>query len=126
MSVAQEFIDLFVPIDVIRRKYPGGWEQCLRDYGAVMGKAVWHDDWLFREGAMSGADIQWLVSRWQKRGFEVHREENGRPVEWLDVCVSEKMLGGPTLTCKWIAYDPESGGAYVKGHLPGPLIGPKR
>lgn len=32
MAIALEFIDFIVPIALIRQKYPGGWEQCLRDH----------------------------------------------------------------------------------------------
>ncbi len=32
MAVALEFIDFIVPIAAIREKYPGGWEQCLKDH----------------------------------------------------------------------------------------------
>ena len=58
MAVAQEYIDFFVPIGIIRQKYPGGWEQCLCDHQHLIGGRVWHDEHLFRDGAMSPADMQ--------------------------------------------------------------------
>ena len=123
MAVAQEFIDFFVPIERIRQKYPGGWEQCIRDHGTALGGRIWHDEHLFRDGAMSPADAQGIVSHWQGLGFNTHREQDGRPVEWLDVCISERTFGGPTLPCDWIEYDASTGGAYLKGTEPGALVG---
>jgi len=32
MAINTEFIDFIIPIDTIRKKYPGGWEQCLIDH----------------------------------------------------------------------------------------------
>lgn len=32
MSVESEFIDFLVPIKIIKEKYTGGWEQCLKDH----------------------------------------------------------------------------------------------
>lgn len=37
MAIALKFIDSVVPIHVIRAKYPGGWEQCLKRCGMY-----WH------------------------------------------------------------------------------------
>ena len=51
MAVALEFIDLIVPVAVIRTKYPGGWEQCLRDHEFLIGGCVWFDDHLFSDTA---------------------------------------------------------------------------
>ena len=125
MSVAQEFVDFFVLIEIIRRKYPAGWDQCLHDHAPALGKRVWFDKHLFRDGAMSMEEAQHLVRHWQSLGFETHREVGGKPVEWIDACVSEGLLGA-TLPCKWIAYDPMTGGAYLAGTTPGKLIGPSR
>lgn len=123
MTVAQEFIDLLVPIHVIKAKYPGGWAGCLRDHAPLIGGRVWYDEHLFRDGAMSPADAQRLVERWKRLGFHVCDEANGIPERWVDVCLSEGMLGGAALPCDWIAYDPASGGAYMKGTTPGKLVG---
>jgi hypothetical protein len=123
MAVAQEFIDFFVPIGIIRRKYPGGWKQCLCDHQNLIGGRVWHDEHLFRDGAMSPADMHQIVAHWKKLGFETLREMDGHPVEWVDVCVSESMFGGPTFPCTWLAFDEVTGGAYLKGTEPGKLVG---
>jgi len=57
MAVALEFIDLIVPVAVIRTKYPGGWDQCLRDHEFLIGGRVWFDDHLFSDGAMSSRQM---------------------------------------------------------------------
>ena len=56
--------------------------------------------------------------QWRSLGFETHRVENGVPTEWLDVCVFESMMGGPTLKCDWLEFDAQNNTAYLKGTLP--------
>lgn len=41
MTIALEFIDFIVPIAVIKKKYPGGWDQCLKDHENLIGGRVW-------------------------------------------------------------------------------------
>ena len=122
MAIALEFIDFVVPITVIRKKYPGGWEQCLRDHGPLLGGRVWHDEHLFRDGTMNPNDIKAVVERWSDLGFKMIETEQGQQV-WKDVCVVESMFGGPTLPCDWIIVDTELRIAYLKGTEPGAVIG---
>ena len=121
MAIALEFIDFVVPITVIRKKYPGGWEQCLRDHGPLLGGRVWHDEHLFRDGTMNPNDIKAVVERWSDLGFKMIETEQGQQV-WKDVCVVESMFGGPTLPCDWIV-DTALRIAYLKGTEPGAVIG---
>jgi len=100
MAIHTEFIDLIVPIETIRRKYPGGWEQCLQDHAPLLGGRVWHDDFLLRDGAMNPMDMQRLVEEWESRGFTSTAEVNGKK-HWVDFCVHD-MMGGVTLNCDWI------------------------
>lgn len=126
MAVAQEFIDVFIRIADVDRVYPGGMMGYLEDFSDLIGVTVWHDDHLLREGAMSSSDIESIVERWAKFGLETNRKKGKEPVEWLEVCVSTGISGQPTLPCSWIAYDIETGGAYLKGTAPGPLAWPQR
>jgi hypothetical protein len=122
MAVALEFIDFIVPINLIKAKYPGGWDQCLKDHSALLGGRVWHDDHLLRDGAMSPAGIEALVSEWTALGFEPMREVNGKKT-WQDCCVTEHMFGGPTLPCDWIEITEDGRAAFLKGTEPGPTVG---
>ncbi|MGZ8217082.1 hypothetical protein [Methylomagnum sp.] len=122
MAIALEFIDFIVPVAVIREKYPGGWEQCLRDHAPLIGGRVWFDDYLFHDGTMSPMDIRLLVEQWASMGFEPMDSRDGVQV-WKDVCVVEAMFGGPTLPCDWIEFDGRERIAYLKGTEPGPTIG---
>lgn len=121
MAVALEFIDFIIPISVIKEKYPGGWEQCLKDHQNALGARVWYDEHLFRDGAMNPRDIQVLVEEWIDLGFEPFTEIDGQK-HWKDCCVVEHMFGGPTLPCDWIGFDPK-GFAYLKGETPGDIAG---
>jgi hypothetical protein len=124
MAIQLEFIDLIVPIATIKAKYPGGWEQCLKDHELSIGSCVWYDDYLFRDGAMNPMDIEALLDQWESLGFILHvTNEKGEPTQWLDVCVYESFFGGATLDCDWIEYDRVSGGAYLTGTEPGKLVG---
>lgn len=85
MAVALEFIDFVVPIALIRQKYPGGWEQCLKDHERLIGARVWFDDHLLRDGAMNPRDIESLVEEWSDLGFEPTGMIDGQhgPRRWL-------------------------------------------
>ena len=61
MAVQLEFINFIAPIETINEKYPGGWEQRLKDHQNLIGGRVWFDDYLFRDGAMNPMDIGSLV-----------------------------------------------------------------
>ncbi len=123
MSIELEFIDFIVPIEKIKEKYPGGWEQCLKDHDYSIGRCIWYDKHLFRTGAMNPMDIESLVQHWKKLGFNTHEEDlDGNPIKWIDVCVYEKFFGGETLACDWIAFDEKSLGVYLKGTEPNNLV----
>jgi hypothetical protein len=100
MAINTEFIDFIIPIETIRQKYPGGWEQCLLDHAPLLGGRVWHDDYLFRDGTMNPMDMQNLVEEWESMGFTSTVEVNGKK-HWVDFCVHD-MMGGVTLPCDWI------------------------
>lgn len=121
MAIALEFLDFVVPIEVIRAKYPGGWEQCLRDHQPLIGRRVWYDDHLFRDGAMGPLEIRALVERWTELGFEPTASRDGQTV-WNDFCVVEAMFGGPTLPCDWIEIDTHRRTAHYRGTAPGAII----
>ncbi len=122
MSVALEFIDFIIPIDVIRKKYPGGWEQCLKDHEQLIGGRVWFDEHLLRDGAMGPQGIESLVQEWTALGFQPTEERDGQRI-WKDCCVVESMFGGPTLPCDWLQIGEDGCSAYRKDSTPGDIAG---
>ena len=116
MAIATEFINFIVPIHNIRAKYPGGWEQCLKDHEHLIGGRVWYDEYLFRDGAMNPMDIESLVEEWEAMGFEGIVTREGQKY-WKDLCVFE--MGGSTLPCDWIDFDRETRTAFLRGTDPG-------
>lgn len=120
VAIGLEFIDVVVPVARIREAYPGGWEQCVRDYAALLGRRVWYDRHLFRDGAMSPDEARLLVEGWAVLGFDVLERRDGR-LAWNDVCVIEWRSGGPTLPCRWLAFDLASRTAHLAGTEPGLL-----
>ena len=124
MAIALEFIDFVVPIAVIRQKYPGGWEQCLKDHEHLIGGRVWFDEHLLRDGAMNPAAIAELVEEWSQAGIQPTEARNGQIV-WKDCCVVESLLGGPSLPCDWLAMAEDGASAFLKGQPPGDVVGRK-
>jgi len=122
MAVALEFIDFIVPIELIKAKYKGGWEQCLKDHSNLIGGRVWYDEHLFRDGSMGSAGIEALVREWTDRGFEPMITVNGKQV-WKDCVVTEHMFGGPTLPCSWIEFTDDGNAAFLKGTEAGKTVG---
>lgn len=120
MAIQLEFIDFIVPIKTIKEKYPGGWEQCLKDHENCIGGAIWYDDHLFRTGAMSPMGIGYLIEEWGKLGFHTYDGGNN-PTKWIDVCVVQFLLGGVTLPCDWI--EVVGNIAYLKNESKGEVIG---
>lgn len=125
MAIALEFLDVVVPIAKIRDTYPGGWEQCRHDYAKLIGRRVWFDRHLFRDGAMTPQDVRLLVEGWSVLGFEpTGLDDQG--VYWKDLCVVDWRHGGPTRTCNWLAFDPVARTAHLAGTDPGTLAWRRR
>ncbi|MBM7457240.1 hypothetical protein HNR62_003152 [Oceanisphaera litoralis] len=109
MAIALEMLNFIVPIHLIEKNYPGGWAQCRRDYENCPGS--WHDEHLFRLGAMNGMDMMLLLERWKELGFKAHY--GGRkPTRWRELCIVDMF--GTTLPCDWIIVDQEAGTASFK------------
>ena len=121
MAVSLEFINLVVPIRTIREKYPGGWEQCVRDHSSLIGGRVWYDEHLFRDGAMNAMDMDGTVAGWAAKGFETMQVVDGRST-WCDVCVVE-VPGGSTVSCSWLEVDETKEIAWFKGAPQGDVAG---
>ena len=126
MAVAQEFYDIFIRIADVDRVYPGGFDAYLTEFATDIGYTIWFDEYLLREGAMSSQDAHQIVEHWRNLGLKPWREEGGKPLEWLEVCVSSSFAGGPTLQCLWIDFDEASQCAFLKGTEPGPPASPNR
>lgn len=118
MAVSLEFNNVIIPRTVIEKNYPGGWTQCLADECGM-----WHDEHLLRDGAMSPMDIERLIHFWESKGLRPTRRSNGRLV-WNDLCVVEAMSQQPTLPCDWIEVSEDGSHAWLKGVIPGAIVGP--
>lgn len=122
MAIMTEYINLIVPIKVIKDKYRGGWGRCLQDHAELIGGRVWYDDYLFRDGAMNPMEMKSLIEEWEKMGFTLFDEKDGKRF-WKDVCVYETMLGDRTIRCEWLEVDAKSTAVSLKGAPPSKLAG---
>lgn len=120
MAIQLEFINFIVPRKVIEEKYPGGWDKCLSDNRKLIGKSVWYDDHLFRDGAMNHMDMEALIETWRQKGFNILETNEGQPVRFLDACVAEALRGGAILPCDWIEIDDDV--AFHRSYQRGVLV----
>jgi hypothetical protein len=125
MAIQCEFIDLIIPIDKIDSVYTGGFRKFKEDHiqGFLCGR-LYHDNYLFRDGAMSSTDIGSLVRKWEALGLKGRMEIDSKK-QWGDFCVVEGMFGGSTLACTWLEYDRDNNSVYLKDKAKGELIGSK-
>ena len=121
MAIRTEFIDVIVPRKIIEQKFNGGWEQCLKEHEHLIGKRVWFDQHLFRDGAMNSGDAEEIVKQWEARGFTTCEVVAGQPKKWKEVCVYEWMWG-PTLECDWISIDRKTRSVYLTGEEMGDVV----
>jgi hypothetical protein len=104
MAVQLEFISVIIPIQKIEQHYVGGLKQCLIDFRYSIGKRIWCDTKLFRDG------------------LTTCETQDNVPIKWLDVCVVDE-LWGPTLECDWLAIDRRTRSVFLKGEEPGEIYG---
>jgi len=118
MAIAIEYISLVVPIQSITEKYPGGWRGFVEEHAKLIGKIVWYDSYLCHAGgAMDSGDIDSLIDKWEKLGFEA-TEIIGEKRIWKDFCVFSSY-GGSNYTCPWLCIDPGRRIAWLADTEPG-------
>lgn len=122
MAVRLEFIDVLVPVHVIEDRYPGGFTQCLADHRSLIGRRVWHDGRLLRDGALDATSARARVEGWQALGIEP-LQWVGRRLHWKELCVVDLAAGGPTVPCGWLAWDARARIAWLRGTDRGETVG---
>lgn len=100
MAVELEFISLIIPIEKIEKKYPGGFNKYKSDNSQSIGRRIWYDKYVVRDGAMNPMDIEYMVKQWEELGLVGIIEENGKK-QWKDLCVVD-FFNGITLPCNWL------------------------
>ena len=100
MAVELEYISLIIPISKIEEHYPGGFKQYKTDNADSIKRRIWYDQYLVRDGAMNGMDMEMMIREWEMMGFTSITQEDGQQ-QWKDLCVVD-FFGGMTLPCKWL------------------------
>lgn len=128
MAVCIICMDLVIKIEVIEKKYPGGFSKFLEDQEDR--EYQWHDNFLFHDGSkwMDADRIHGIVDYWESLGFIGFQEDQGR-MRWNDFCFIDYYFIFPDyvdknnladeVNCDWLVIDRESGIAYLKGTDPG-------
>jgi ribonuclease J len=88
MSVLLEFSSLIIPIDVVKKYYPGGLRKYKQDYKHRFTKEnygkpnEWFDENLIREGSM-GQDFDDIINFWESLGVKTNKDDK----TWDHPCV---------------------------------------
>lgn len=82
MAIYCEFVNLIIPISKIESVYTGGFTKFKEDNAVGFNIGVlWHDDYLFREGAMNLSSLNYRINKWESLGLKglsiVNGEQNG-------------------------------------------------
>lgn len=116
MAISLGFINLFIPIRIIEKQYPGGLTQFKRDYAG----GVIFDDHLVRYCSASPNEIEAMVEKLDSLGFESIAESDGQAY-WKDCCVVDHF-GRITLPCGWLQLAKDYRSASLKGAAPGETV----
>ncbi len=122
MAIKLENINLIIPIKNIGLCYTGGFEMFRDHYLSRFGEIYWHDMHLFRDGAETHAEIESLITFWNKKGL-VPFIERGGVKKWKDMCVIESGAEAPTLPCDWIEIDQTNNCSFFNKRPKGRIIG---
>src|SRR3989344_4400326 len=114
MAIVIKFLSVIIPLaNVEKCTSVGGVKGILEKQKEYVGKRVRVDEFLYKDGAMSPADIETIVNFWQDQGLALTEIKDGKQV-WKDLCVVD-MASGPTLSCDWLKYDKETFTVRMKG-----------
>jgi hypothetical protein len=119
MAIKLEYCSVIVPVRKIREKLG---DDVFEKEFSILTDVRWHDGLLFRDGCMDEISLRDMLDEWEARGFELLTMIDGQK-HWKDVCVVNSGCG-PSYRCDWIEYDSEKNIVWLKGHDPGPAVGP--
>ena len=121
MAIRLEFQSIIIPIVKIEQHYPGGFKALVDEHKNMFGGKLWHDTYLFRDGAMTPDDMCDNLQYWQNLGLEIFEVRNNEKY-WKDVCVID-YFQSLICPCEWIELDIDDHSAYLKGTDKGNVIG---
>jgi ribonuclease J len=85
MPVILEFYSLIIPVEVVRRYYPGGLKKYKQDNEYTFRSEnynEWFDDNLIREGSMD-SDFDDMINFWESLGVKTNKDDN----TWKHPCI---------------------------------------
>ena len=114
MAVILDYINLIVPIEKIEEHYPGGFSQYKIDLKDSIGREIWYDEYIVRDGAKSEYDIDLLIPEWELCGLKGTVAVDGKD-HWADFCVVHPFEGA-TLPCDWLKTEGDTA-SHIKDNL---------
>ena len=120
MALQSEFINIIIPIENIERVYQGGFDAYKVEHEKEFTGRMYHDQFLFRDGAMSLQDTQDIIDKWEALGLVPLKIVDGKE-HWNELCVVF-MLTGLIRPCDWVMYNSQYGCVHLKGQPPTPVI----
>ena len=127
MTIHVEMYNIIIPKNILRNKYPGGFDQYLKDNIAYLGNIIWWDDHLLRYGSMDREDILERLRHLESLGFIITEERDDGKKYWVDVYAFGCLLkpDEPVSDPDWLCFSSTGCGVYMKGELnEGKQIGP--
>ena len=98
-----EFICLLINRSSLDRKYPGGSDSFLEEWGPFNSRSSSYDDHMVKFGAMNSAVISDLIEKLESLGLVGLSEASGAKA-WVDFCVVEELMG-LRARCDWVSYN---------------------
>lgn len=83
MAIGLMYYTIVIPIEVIRKKHPNGWDGWLSEH---IGKPIWFDEHLFAISTMDAASVKSILKNLASSGFTPTIKRNGNTV-WNDCWV---------------------------------------
>lgn len=116
-AITLECINVIIPFDVIRQKYPGGLVQCLMDRrGSIAGKWAY----LVRRVSVSGwgnGQLGALAHSFPMGGGWAQAYGGTQGDDGL-AGLLHSVVGGRSAPCDWLEYSEKNGTVWLKGTEP--------
>lgn len=118
MAIKIEFVNLIIPIEKIKEsKFEGGFDELIKKYEHLIGRAIWFDKYLFRMGWMDTWMIDGEINFWKDNGLIPIEKRNGLEY-WNDLFAISIGINQFMTNCDWIETDLSRNVVWLKGTDP--------
>lgn len=123
VAIVLDCINIIIPRAVLDKKYPGGTRAYISERSDYVGRKVWFDDFLVREGGMGPFEIFIICEKLKSLKFRETSRRMGR-ISWRDYCVVDCLSRNSYMDCTWLAISEDFGSACHVDDSSLNLVGP--